>query len=309
MNGAQALFWFKLIRWHNLALAVACLLIFRLVLKLGAKSSGVVMQLGDHGFLSLSLSLVSLMAFGYLLNDLEDEKTDRVNRPDLWDHKLRPSAVAMRRGANIIALSGALMSIGSAWDTGLWGWLWLYPAIYLVLWSYTRFLKPHGLVANIIVALMIALVPLVLLIPEWSWVRHASQQDSSPVLGVFLLFALFAFCGNLFRELVKDLEDLPGDSEAGIRTLPVRIGLIPSLAITVISGMAFSLVLFWIGATDPWHLNACPAFLSMAVIQGAMSLTLIRVRDTRGFRRISQTAKWHQAAGLILALTLGILNH
>lgn len=306
MNLAQASVWLKLIRWYNLAMAFACLLVFRLILVHGARSSDSTLVLKTSGFLFLSFSLLSLMAYGYLRNDMEDEETDRINRRAFRTHPLHPAARELQRTGNILALVGGLSSIGSAWISGLWSWLWLYPVGFLILRGYTRHFKPFGLLANLTVALLIALVPLMLLIPEWSWVIHVTRSGSSPILGVFLMFALFAFFGNLFREMVKDLEDLPGDTAAGIMTLPNRVGLVPGIWVTVLIGLFFALILAWIGLMDPWLLHARPTLVSLATIQVGLSFALLRTREQKGFQRISRVAKWYQALGLILALSLGV---
>ncbi len=37
--------------------------------------------------------------------------------------------------------------------------------------------------------------------------------------------AVFAFLINLIRELLKDIEDIPGDNKLGIKTLPLKVGI------------------------------------------------------------------------------------
>ena len=37
--------------------------------------------------------------------------------------------------------------------------------------------------------------------------------------------AIFAFLINLIRELVKDIQDISGDTKAGIKTFPIKFGL------------------------------------------------------------------------------------
>ena len=308
MNWPRVRTWLHLVRWQNLTMAAACLLIFRTILLLGAQRNGGELILGHLGFLALTLALICLMAIGYLHNDLDDEETDRINRPhDRLRPDLPPTA-EIRRSAHGLALLGAFSSLVAAWDTGLWPWLPAYSDVYFLLVAYTRHLKPLAMVANMTIALLIALVPLMLLIPEWPWISLAASNGRSPIFGIFLMFAAFAFFGNLFRELVKDLEDIPGDSAAGIRTLPLRIGLFPAKAITAMAGLAFAALLLWVALYDPWHLDAGYAFVAMAVVQIILSIVLLKTRKKEGFRFISQAAKGYQAAGLLLALSLGLAH-
>lgn len=299
-------FWLRRIRWPNLALASFCLLAFRTILRLHASKEGVALGLNDSAFIALLLALWCIMGAGYLWNDLDDLTTDGINRPH---SALDPAPTALgnvRTAATLLSASGGIFALIAANATGLWSWVWLYPLATAVLMGYTKLLKPLGLAGNVAVALLISLVPMLLLLPEWSWVRRTSVDGDPTLLGVFILFSLLAFFGNLFRELVKDLEDLPGDAIAGIRTLPIRIGITRSLAITFAVGLVLAVFLTYMALTNPWNLDSGPAFLLLALLQGALAIHLLNVKEPAGFRLVSTLAKWHQVAGLLLALGIGL---
>jgi 4-hydroxybenzoate polyprenyltransferase len=42
---------------------------------------------------------------------------------------------------------------------------------------------------------------------------------------ILMDYAIFAFIINLIREIVKDLEDMDGDYQTGMNTLPIAIGI------------------------------------------------------------------------------------
>jgi 4-hydroxybenzoate polyprenyltransferase len=50
----------------------------------------------------------------------------------------------------------------------------------------------------------------------------------------FLVFGLFAFLFSLFREIIKDMEDIPGDKEYGCRTFPIVMGIKRSKSLVTI---------------------------------------------------------------------------
>jgi len=56
-------------------------------------------------------------------------------------------------------------------------------------------------------------------------------------------FALFAGASNLFREQVKDLQDVAGDAATGCRTLPVAAGAGPARSLALTTGVALFLLL------------------------------------------------------------------
>ena len=140
------------------------------------------------------------------LNDYFDRETDRINHP----HRPLPAGdlppAAALRGSLCGFTGGVLLA------------LLLSPlhvaiavAAILVLVLYNRWLKHLPLIGNIIVALTVATSLL-----YGAFVISPSTRAS--------FAALFAFLVMLAREMVKDVEDLPGDLAAHTRTLPALLG-------------------------------------------------------------------------------------
>ena len=57
------------------------------------------------------------------------------------------------------------------------------------------------------------------------------------IFSVLLDFAIIAFIINLIREMVKDLEDINGDYNQGMQTLPIVIGV--SRTVKIVFGLSF----------------------------------------------------------------------
>ena len=94
---------------------------------------------------------------------------------------------------------------------GFWaGSTFLLGFAAVLLFVYSRFWKRALLVGNLVVA---ALIAAVLLYGGW-----AVGAPEAAGVGAF-----FAFLTTLAREIVKDVEDVPGDAAADARTLAVVI--------------------------------------------------------------------------------------
>jgi 4-hydroxybenzoate polyprenyltransferase len=85
------------------------------------------------------------------------------------------------------------------------------------------------LIGNIIISLLTGWVVLALWVIEMP--RHFAASPAvllDAVTRIFKLAALyggFAFISSLIREVIKDMEDMPGDAKYGCRTMPIVWGV------------------------------------------------------------------------------------
>lgn len=219
---------FRLIRTGNLImLAISQLLLWALVIRPLLSTYGMHSVLSFHSILLLVATTVLQAAAGYVINDYFDLDSDRVNEK-------RASAFQPTRMKQIhhwlvlvSLLTGSLLAY-RVQSPFLLGIFILTP---LALWFYSSHLKRMPLVGNLLVALLTALsmaIPsLVPFLEVFSHYKATLYATSVPVelLKTTAFFTLFAFLLTLVRELVKDVEDIPGDQHAGYRTLPIAIGV------------------------------------------------------------------------------------
>ena len=161
-----------------------------------------------------ALSGVALGAVGNTWNDIRDVAADRVNRPDT-----RPLAAGqVSRGvADLIVFDGALL--GMAFAGLVSGGLFLAAvAALVVMLIYSPLLKPRPLLGNLAVAVVAGSPPF-----------YGALAVTLPAAGIvpWVLAALLHFV----REVVKDLEDEPGDRTIGRRTLPIAVGRRPAMVL------------------------------------------------------------------------------
>ena len=161
-----------------------------------------------------ALSGVALGAVGNTWNDIRDVAADRVNRPDT-----RPLAAGqVSRGvADLIVFDGAILGLVFAGLVS--GWLlFVALAALAVMFVYSPLLKPRPLLGNLAVAVVAGSPPF-----------YGALAVGLPAAGIvpWVLAALL----HLVREVVKDVEDEPGDRTIGRRTLPIAVGRRPAMVL------------------------------------------------------------------------------
>ena len=169
-------------------------------------------------------STILIAAAGYISNDYFDIVTDQVNKPEKQYIGIHISAGT--------ALSTSVLFSFIAVSLGLWlsiliqSWV---PAVLLltaltVAWSYALKLKKSFLWGNIAVACMSAGT----IAMAWLIENQSSQVPDKPfriITGIISAISLFAFLLHFLREIVKDIEDVEGDSLINCRSLPIVKGI------------------------------------------------------------------------------------
>lgn len=222
---------FGLIRWLNLVfIALTQVLFYYLVLLPVFTDAGLRPFLHEKLFMLLVIASVLIAAGGYIINDYFDLNIDRVNKP----HKLVVEKIIKRRWAIVWHLSlsaiGVVLSFYVSWKVnnfliGLANLLCV-----ALLWFYSTTFKKRLLIGNIIISVLSAWVILVLYFSEWAHIFRANsnRENLFAMTRVFrfaFLYAGFAFIISLIREVVKDIEDMPGDARYGCRTMPIVWGV------------------------------------------------------------------------------------
>ncbi|MGD0172272.1 MAG: UbiA family prenyltransferase [Halobacteriota archaeon] len=173
-------------------------------------------------------------AGGNVINDYFDVDIDRVNKP----RRALPSGLITRRSALVYALT--LLLFGAAASlliNPICFGLAALNAVLLVLYSWK--LKRSVLVGNLLIGYLTGSI----------FLFGGAAVYSFFIPGVLFVSAMLAITS---REVVKDIEDLTGDRRAGASTLPIRYGVLGSLAaaaLFMLAAVAVSPLPFIIGAS------------------------------------------------------------
>lgn len=301
----------KLIRWPNLLMIV----FLQYLIRFAIIEELAIPHVLDHlHFFYGVLCSISLAAAGYIINDLHDLETDKINKPQRLVIGSKISETAAKQlylGLNLLALvTGYLISKASGMPN-----LWMLPLVAIgILYFYAISLKKIPLVGNFVVSFLTALP--VILVAFFDLVPAITSDNQLKIKGAIYIigaYSLFAFWTNFIREIVKDAEDYEGDKKQGYSTLAVIVGreqiryVILFLSIVLLSFTGFyNYSLF---ENEPSKGNWISTFYTLLSINIPILLfmfSILKAKSTRQFKLSSQLIKLIMLTGILSLLIFTI---
>lgn len=280
-------------------------------------AKGLSLQMSNSLFVVLMLATVFLTAGGYVINDYFDRKIDSVNDPE---DVVVGHSISLRHTIAIhmvLTVLGVLLGFFVAFRVHYYylGILFLLGAG--ILWFYSTTYKRQLLIGNLIVAMLTGCVPLLVLLFELP-LLYARFGDVMMTGGFSLSYLVmwvggfsgFAFLLTLAREIMKDAEDIEGDTSYGRRTLPAVAGKSVSkvVVIVLLAITALALILIYLFyLPDTYTLIYILVFLISPLVVTA--LLLLKARTTKEFHAVSLLTKCIMVAGLLYILLVNFLIH
>jgi 4-hydroxybenzoate polyprenyltransferase len=300
----------RIFRLPNLLMVMATMYLMRWsIIKplLGVYS--IDLQVSEIAFLGLVLSTVLITAAGYVINDYHDVRADQINKPNklvVDIHISRRSALLLHALLNFIGVSaGVVFSL-------LYRLPWMilvFTGAPLLLWYYSIRLKHVLLAGNLAVSLLTATVPLLVILFEYPLLARNYCFDHvffpHGLMAIFIwvgAFAFFAFMTNLIREIIKDAQDIQGDSERESHTLPISFGLKQTKRVIVGLSSFTVMVLgfFFLTYLKDW-ISLAYYVLALFLPFAFLIIRTLKSNDTRDFNFLGQWAKVIMLLGLLYA--------
>jgi 4-hydroxybenzoate polyprenyltransferase len=269
------------------------------------KQQDIPLALADWQYGLLVLSTVLIAAAGYVINNIYDVATDSINKPN---DVVIGKGISETAGYNIyIVLNITGVSIGFYLSNIIMrpGFATLFILIASLLYFYSTSLKQIMILGNFIVALLLAFSVLIIgvfdLFPATT-VENRAQMAS--LFSILTDYALFAFMINFIREIIKDIEDVNGDYNQGMNTLPIAIG--NSRAAKIALGLAvipFILTLLYIDKYFVENNLLIVTIYAFAFVLAPLLYFIVKI-----FTAKSQKDFHHLSTVLKLILLFGILS-
>lgn len=237
----------------------------------------------DMDMLILASATMLIAGAGYIINDYYDIKIDTINKPN----RVIVGKYVSRRQAMLLNILFNALALGLTW----WFlksvvWVVNFGSIFL-LWLYSNQLKRLPLVGNIAIGLLSA-----------TSVAVVAFQFPQNTYLVFV-FAVFAFFITVIREIVKDMEDVRGDSSFGCRTLPIVWGIRRTKIVIYVFFSIFMLILLSTYLTFPTRFAFYLYLVELPLL--VYFIHKIRRSDTKKtFHNLSQLCK--------VVMLLGVLS-
>lgn len=225
---------------------------------------------------------------GNIINDILDLKTDKINRPD----RPLPSGELTTKTATRLYIFCKLSGVFLASIAGI------LPAVIagatsFALFFYSYSFKSIPLIGNITVALLTGLV----------FIFGASAVDNYDNA---LFPFIFSFLINLIREIVKDIEDVPGDAKSGITTFPVVFGVPVSkklISVLIVSLIIATFIPFFLEIYKIEYLIIITLSVNPALVLSLKSLT--KASNQKDYSTISRNLKFIMFLG-IFSILMGL---
>ena len=212
-----------LIRYQNLLMLAFMQLVFRYLF---LAQSYVDLALTDFNFILLVLSTICIAGGGYVINNIMDQDTDEIAKPQ---NRVVGVSISETVAYNwYIGLTIVGVGIGFYLSNVIYKptFASMFILVATLLYVYATNLKQIPFLGNVIVAFLLSVSIVIIALFD---IFPATDLDNKirmgEAFGILIDYAIFAFIINLIREIVKDIEDMDGDNSTGINTLPIALGI------------------------------------------------------------------------------------
>jgi len=296
----------KLIRYQNLLLLAFMQLIFRYGF---LKHEAVYLFLNDFQYLLLVLSTVLIAAAGYIINDVMDQETDNDNKPN---HVIIGKSISEAMAYNLyFALNVTGVGIGFYLSNTIQKptFAGIFIIIVTLLYLYATTFKKMLLIGNIIVAFLLAISILMVGIYDLLPLTFENNKKEMGIYFSLLLdYALFAFLINFIREIVKDMEDVNGDYNQGMNTLPIVLGVSRTAKVVFGLGIIATLILLWYINTYLMNNTLYFAVIyALLFVVSPMIFFVVKIwnaKTKKEFTLLSKVLKWIIFFGIVSILVI-----
>ena len=248
---------------------------------------------------------LSIAAGGYIINDIFDVRTDTINKPTKL---IVGKSLEERQAYNAFI---AFMFVGVC--LGLYvsnhvqkpGLAAVFVIFSALLYIYASYLKQAFIVGNIVVSFLVACSLLIVGIFDlFPVTTELNQFTQALALRKVFDYSVFAFMINLLREIVKDIEDLKGDREAGMKTLPIVLGkekattLVSFLSVIPLIGVTYYVL------TYLYKQQLVVSYFLVFIIAPLLMMTIksFYAKSPKDFSHLSKLLKFIMLTGVLSLL-------
>lgn len=250
-----------------------------------------------HWFM-LALSTIFIATAGYIINDYFDIGIDAVNKPT----KVTIERIFKRRTIilwhivlNLLALIIAGYIAYHFAQVRLLGFQLISILLLLV---YSTTFKRKLLIGNLSIALLTSLTLITTAMYEPQFNEWNFSNSNTALLWVYIIFA---FIITLIREIVKDVEDIKGDTVQNCKTIPLVWGIEVAKNIVYALHILMFLFLFIITIYFFEQHKILTVYLILFVFMPLLwnLKNIYNAQNSADFHKISSLIKWITLLGIL----------
>lgn len=275
------------------------------------KQQDIPLALNDWQYGLLVLSTVLLAGAGYVINNIFDVATDSINKPN--DVVVGKGISETAAYNTYIALNITGVAIGFLLSNIIQRPMFasLFILIASLLYFYATSLKQIMLLGNFIVAALLSTSVLIIGVFDLFPATTAENQaQMASLFSILIDYALFAFMINFIREIVKDIEDVNGDYNQGMNTLPIAIGISRTTKIVLVfSIIPFLLLVLYINkyfVENHLFIVTFYAFVSVLAPLLYFIVKIFSAKSQKDFKHLSTILKLILFFGILSILVIAL---
>jgi len=281
--------WLDFVRWPNLIMVMATMWLFRIsYFKYYLSEIPFGTSLADFWLLVLDVVLVTIA--GNVINDYYDNEIDAINKSKRFLVQHPGFKKKFFWFYYTLLGLGLLLTLYLGLRYNKIGLMLFYPISIALLWFYAAKLKSIGFIGNLLVSVFIAFIPWLVLLSElqnFFWLKK--NQEFIQGLSLYSMMMLFS---NISREIIKDIEDVKGDSSVNMQTLPIRLGIkkaayLASLALLI--ALSFH-INYWLGVSF-FRLESFLLAGFIGVFACSLCILMLRINESKHAAQISLLLK------------------
>ena len=304
---------FRLIRLPNLLIVVLTQwFLYQFVLVANYEIVDLTPVLRGPYFWYLTAVVVLLTSGGYVINDIIDYQTDKINKPQkVIVNKTISEQLAYFLYVGSLIL-GFLFAELLAYKVDKTHLILIYPLAAGGLYLYSVYFKRQFITGNLVISLYCAGVAGILWIAEQErlvQLKQIAPEKYNYIAFIFMIYSFFAFLSTLIREIIKDAEDIEGDKTINARTLPIVLGISSTKIVVFVLGLflilAVSYAVYDLRIFDD-ILKLIFIFLTIICPLLLTVTSVLKAKSKSQFHRLSQVAKLVMVSGVILLLIISL---
>lgn len=296
----------NLIRYKNLLL----LAFMQLVILFGfLKMQDIPLALALWQYYLLIMATVCIAAGGYIINDIMDQDVDGINKPK----KAIVGHTISENFAYNLYVAFSIVGVGIGFYLskiiGRPNFVTVFILCAALLYIYSTSFKQIMIVKNIVVAFLLAfsilIIDLFMIFPATD---ISNREQMFPVFSVLIDFSIIAFIINLLREMVKDLEDVNGDYNNGIQTLPVALGVSRTTKLVFVLSFVPIISILYYMYVNLFELQLATVYILGFIIGPLLyfSIKIWSAKSKKDYSHLSDVLKGIIFFGIIAIAIIGI---
>ena len=287
MNKIKA--FFRLVRWTNLLMTAIMMLLVYYCLMFPMFKTGIVGAMpSSPAFLLLLISMIFIVAGGYVINDFFDVEMDKVNKADKLIVSRFFSENVTKLFYIILTFIGLVTGLASSiliLDSKFYLLFTILFLLVCLLYFYSVNYKKKLVIGNLIVSLSVSFAVFlpwlfeILYLSNNALILYAVKDTIMSILPFVLIYTVFAFLMTMIREIVKDAEDFKGDLLTHCRTIPIVFGINKmNVVLGVLGLLTWLLLLFY--QIILFKLHSYIALGIMFVIWNSLPISIFQLFNT-----------------------------